>query len=983
MLCNNGPRDRSITMKLNQSFVVASVFVVIITGTVLIASPNTLSNFIESVRISQLELPAEVLTEPAPAATYVDSFHFLEPLAPRSGDPVKFDPSLLSYLKVDVCEMTIGCGTPVKTFTAQGGMSERLRIEKNGGWTYYIVNWDIQKFNLGGKTYRVEVSAAGILLGSIDLSPDVYKTFGRTWPIKFMIERDPELHIRVLSASGTSIWDVADILRSDFGICDEELGELLLSTYPNATPVQVQMVVNNVCQVVTLPPTTKIADNATRGALGSFDPISGQMVFLSETSLLKNLRTNDVLVSKPSDAAPFGYLRKVTSIRRDRGTYFVDTLQASLTDAIVEGTLDAGGELLPQDELPEEPVAGNSSLRSAESLTAFSSPSAESSSCVDSSGSTGYNFECKVDETFDAETGEGEFTGTGQVRVEGKVYFNAGYDVGVGVEFCARIPIPACVDRFEARLRVQQKSELHIQGTLDATLEKEIVVARKFFKPITFWIGPVPVVIFPVANLIVGARGNAHVSFDFDAWAEGSFAIGAKWADDGLGWRNVSDELSLNGDAEVNLEGSMELRGYYKGSAKLLLYGVVGPTFEGALGGRAHFQIPGNPVWSIHGRIDGELAFEVSIIDVIKLGRFSLDEFLVHEIELDRSENFAPTCTRRETPITVNINSVVRVGPTSNGGSGYFNCTDPEGDPIDYEFSSTSTNDDTDLPNNSIRFGLPIDAVHTITVRATDSNEKAAPPFTLAFYVINPPPEVEVNVATDTVPVGVQYFVNALAYDPDEGAYLDCIRESPTGDQVRFDFLVDAPNTARQIGDGFNCSAEIIFHQTGTQTIKVVAIDYLGNPGTKIINVDVSPAPSNPAPVIDVSTISYQAVASESIAIRAGATRYLCFADQICPVPNGADVSGGANSYHAMYKQPFCMSLSASDPDGTTPTVTWFCRDSFNNVSLATDVGGGIFSCGTFGPARTVFIGATVSDGATTVFSEIRTYRMTPLSNPN
>ena len=73
-------------------------------------------------------------------------------------------------------------------------------------------------------------------------------------------------------------------------------------------------------------------------------------------------------------------------------------------------------------------------------------------------------------------------------------------------------------------------------------------------------------------NLIVGARGDAHVSFNFDARAEGSFAIGAKWTDDGQEWRNVSDDLSLFGDADANLEGSMELRGYYKGSAKLLLY---------------------------------------------------------------------------------------------------------------------------------------------------------------------------------------------------------------------------------------------------------------------------------------------------------------------------------------------------------------------------------------------------------------------------
>ena len=139
----------------------------------------------------------------------------------------------------------------------------------------------------------------------------------------------------------------------------------------------------------------------------------------------------------------------------------------------------------------------------------------------------------------------------------------------------------------------------------------------------------------------------------------------------------------------------------------------------------------------------------------------------------------------------------------------------------------------------------------------------------------------------------------------------------------------------------------------------------------------------NAPPVIDVNSISYQAVASRSFQIRAGATRYTCLTGQICPVPNGAEVAGGPTSYQTLYKQPFYMGLTATDADGPAPTVTWFCRDSFHAVTLATPEGDGVFSCGTFGPARAVFIGATVSDGTTTVYSEIRTYRMTPLINPN
>ena len=35
-----------------------------------------------------------------------DAFHFLEPLAPRAGNPENFDPSLLNYLSVEICRVS-------------------------------------------------------------------------------------------------------------------------------------------------------------------------------------------------------------------------------------------------------------------------------------------------------------------------------------------------------------------------------------------------------------------------------------------------------------------------------------------------------------------------------------------------------------------------------------------------------------------------------------------------------------------------------------------------------------------------------------------------------------------------------------------------------------------------------------------------------------------------------------------------------------
>ena len=132
-----------------------------------------------------------------------DAFHWLNPIAPSSGDTAKLDASLLNYLTVEVCEVTnAGCAT-VQMFASAGVSSEQLRIEKTGKvGGYYIVTWDTQKAKQSlTKNYRIIVSMPGLELGSIELAPPTYKTFGRTWPIKFLVENNPAIRVRLLRHS--------------------------------------------------------------------------------------------------------------------------------------------------------------------------------------------------------------------------------------------------------------------------------------------------------------------------------------------------------------------------------------------------------------------------------------------------------------------------------------------------------------------------------------------------------------------------------------------------------------------------------------------------------------------------------------------------------------------------------------------------------------------------------------------------------------
>src|SRR5687767_1957577 len=188
---------------LNQSrrsLVVLSILIIVIA---LFASPATRARIAEHFEFGAATVFAANAASEAEAASVspvspTGAFHFLEPLASNAGNPQAFDPSLLNHITVEICEVNGGNCSVVRTFTAQGQSSERLRIATSGRDSHYIVNWDTQNSSfVNTRTYRVRVLIADLELGAIDLAPPQYNSFGRTWPIKFLVEKDPELRVRL------------------------------------------------------------------------------------------------------------------------------------------------------------------------------------------------------------------------------------------------------------------------------------------------------------------------------------------------------------------------------------------------------------------------------------------------------------------------------------------------------------------------------------------------------------------------------------------------------------------------------------------------------------------------------------------------------------------------------------------------------------------------------------------------------------------
>ena len=842
------------------------------------------------------------------------AFHFLQPIAVPSGDSSKFDPDLLNYLTVDVCAVTSNGCDPIVKFT-----SPQIRITSTGGYgSFYIVNWDTSKSNFNSKkTYRVSVLLIDTVLGSVSLTPAMYSSFGRTWPIKFLIEKDPEIRVMLFRSLRKSCSQIASMLKNDLGLTEFEVEFYLANGEKPCTQDEIDVAISGVFQDVVIPPTTKITDESTRNGLASYDPRSGKMVFV-ETPLLKNLRSGDVLVSEPGPGAPYGYLRKVATVQRLRGIVTLGTVQAKLTEAISKGTLNATGELKPNGVAPATPLSTDGARTS------------ESRHFVETDTGDVFNFQKDIDVTVNLEGGDDELGGTGTVHVQGSVYFNAGYNLGLGIESCFDVP-PVCVDRVEAWTGVEQKSRLKVTGEFVGKLHKEQVIDKLPIDPIVFFIGPVPVVLVPSVNIVLGVDGEARINFSFEAEAKTKIKVGAKWTDPddgGVGWENISeynplDKLFIDAD----IDGSIRMDAFGKLDAKLLLYGVIGPGMDGSLGIGGIAQTNTKPLWKIYGHVNMNVNVTADAIGFFGIGEIWSQEVFNTFFDIQEAPNLKPVCSWVTDTISAEIGQLKVLGPRS-GLVGHFECSDPEGDTLTYTAVSSNTNDGTNgvIP---LSYAFQSSGFRIVTVTAHDS-DRGTFDFPLKIDVHNSLPIVNV-IASTTAEATVPFSMTAEAFDPDTNAFLPC---------SAIDWSAP-PDTVTERDGG--CSGVVSFAVPGQHTVTVTATDQYGGIGTKSISVEVLSAPANRPPSIDFDSLEIHAASAKGGG--------LCFLNNnFCLIQPSASAQflwpGFGSQASDEWAVPLTMWVEATDPEGGEVHYQWVCQNqSGTQVVIATHVDDNVYRC--------------------------------------
>lgn len=352
-----------------------------------------------------------------------------------------------------------------------------------------------------------------------------------------------------------------------------------------------------------LPGPSKLPLDATSGKLPDvrdqpFVPCQGRLTFSANTPLLSGLKTGSILVSAPvGGKAPFGYLQRVKSLSSEGGVTTVLTEQASLDEALIEGEFDQNAVLKPGNLAsltlaPGVRIPGKSGAQGTHSsrgvtLRGQDLAALEADTFAFEINSVLYDADDNPSSTGD------------QIRLKGNFSLTADNGISLGLKWKKVLGIPIYPKgiSFRAAYGFSQQASVRVEADLQAPVDKEVELARYTFAPITFFVGPVPVVLVPSVGITADLKGNVKASLSFGA--SESFTAQAGFEYNG-GFKNIGKlpEKAFSPFADISaLAGSAEAGVNLKGD--ILLYGLVGPyarvravaTFDG--------KIPRDPVWRL------------------------------------------------------------------------------------------------------------------------------------------------------------------------------------------------------------------------------------------------------------------------------------------------------------------------------------------------------------------------------------------------
>jgi hypothetical protein len=337
---------------------------------------------------------------------------------------------------------------------------------------------------------------------------------------------------------------------------------------------------------VKIPETTKVLDAATMGYLIRQE--GSTYYFSPQAQAVAALQPGDVIVSGVGE----GFIRKVTAVNATADEVAVATTDATLEDAIEQGTIIVHQRLTPADVQSAQVLpsgARTSADMAAASLMDFNVDiDAELMPGVKAYGSASLSADLEIAASFD------------------------GWDWG-----CLCFPVKEA----RAVLVTENATELGLSAKASFSFSKEKEIAKYDFAPIWVMVGSVPVGFFPELSVAVGVEGHAGAKMESKVTLDNTYAVGVRYRR-GSGWSPVNDYSRDFDFAPPTLSAEAEAKAYVAPELSVKVYGLVGPYFglEGYL--RLNAQPLETPWWSLYGGIGASAGFEAEALGV-GLGNYS------------------------------------------------------------------------------------------------------------------------------------------------------------------------------------------------------------------------------------------------------------------------------------------------------------------------------------------------------------------------
>ena len=164
---------------------------------------------------------------------------------------------------------------------------------------------------------------------------------------------------------------------------------------------------------------------------------------------------------------------------------------------------------------------------------------------------------------------------------------------------------------------------LKVALTAQLTCQREVTLFQRSFTPITFTIGPVPVVIVPKLSMLAGANLNVTAGLDLNASVKMDATLRGTATNKGLSTSFTGPKITKS--ATLTMRGDAALDMYAKAKITGEIYGVGGPYAVVKVGAMATADIHANPWWTIDGYVNAGLGVEINKCTQILLINWCLE----------------------------------------------------------------------------------------------------------------------------------------------------------------------------------------------------------------------------------------------------------------------------------------------------------------------------------------------------------------------